>query len=138
MALPVVVTLKDCMVFDKTVRPFLPQLYDLPQQVLQAATNPDGLVNLYTSTNPFVSGLALSLALAPVFFVVSEINKNYSQVDRCWSLLPTVYNVHYALWAHLTGLPTGRMDALATASILWSVSVAWLLDGFVLRLYRSV
>ena len=122
MALPIIRSVSDCVNFEKTVTPFIPQLYDLPEQILQSITNPTGLVNLYTSTNPLISGFALSLFLSPIFLVVSEINRNYSQVDRCWSLLPTVYNAHYALYAHLTGLPTGRLDALLGASVCWSVS----------------
>lgn len=121
MALPVIRSISDCVDLGKTVSPYIPQLYDLPQQVLQTISNPQGLVSLYTSTNPLIAGFALSLFLAPVFLVVSEINKNYSQVDRCWSILPTVYNTHYALYAHLTGLPSGRLDALLGASVLWSV-----------------
>ena len=122
MALPVVRTLHDCVNFERTVTPFIPQLYDLPQQILQTISNPRGLVLLYAATNPLISAFALSLFLAPIFIIVSEINRNYSQVDRCWSLLPTVYNAHYVLYAHLNGLSTGRMDALLVASIVWSVS----------------
>ena len=122
MALPVVKSLADCVSLEKTVLPYTPQLYDLPQQLLQTVSNPYGLVTLYIATNPLISAFALSLFLAPIFLVVSEVNRNYSQVDRCWSLLPTIYNAHYALYAHLTGLPTGRMDALFVVSVMWSVS----------------
>ena len=123
MALPVVRTLADCVNLERTVYPYIPQLYDLPQQILQTISNPRGLAVLYVSTNPLITGLALSLFLAPIFLVVSEINRNYSQVDRCWSLLPTVYNAHYALYAHAVGLSAGRMDALVGVGVLWSVSL---------------
>ena len=121
MALPVIKIVTDCVKLEKTVVPYIPQLYDLPQQVLQTLSSPRGLVFLYAATNPLITAFALSLFLAPIFLVVSEINKNYSQIDRFWSLLPTVYNAHYALYAHVTGLPTGRLDTLLGASILWSV-----------------
>ncbi len=121
MGLPVIKAVSDCADFSKTVSPYLPQLYELPQQILQTITNLQGLKVLYVSTNPFISAFALSLFLAPIFLIVSEINKNYSQVDRCWSLLPTVYNAHYALYAHAVGLPTQRLDMLLAFSTVWSV-----------------
>lgn len=125
MALPAVKTLADCVDIEKTVYAFGQQFYDLPQQMLLTLSNPRGLAILYVSTNPLVSAFAFSIALSPIFLLVSEINKNYSQVDRCWSLLPTVYNIHYAVYAHLTGLPTGRTDLLMATSIIWSVSLSF-------------
>lgn len=92
MALPVIKSIIDCSSLEKTVYPYLPQLYDLPQQILQTYNNPTGLKNLYLATNPLISACAFSLFLAPLFLIVSEINKNYSQVDRLWSILPTIYN----------------------------------------------
>lgn len=122
MSLPVIKSLPDSTNFDKTVLPYVPQLYDLAQQVFQSITNPQALKALYISTNPLVSAFAFSLFLAPIFFVAGEINRNYSQVDRFWSLLPTFYNAHFVLYAHAMGLPTARLDALLVASVLWSVS----------------
>lgn len=121
MALPFVKTLADCANFTQTVQPFLPQLNTLPQRVLQAYANPSELRNIYIATNPFISGLALSLFLAPIFLVVSEVNKNYSQVDRLWSILPTLYNAHFVTYAHLSGLPTQRLDNVLAFSVVWSV-----------------
>lgn len=121
IALPVVRTLRDCADFSKTVAPYIPQLKTLPQQVLHSATSLQDLKDLYVSTNPLIEGFALSLFLAPIFLVAAEINKNYSQVDRFWSILPTLFNAHFVLWAHLAGLPTKRLDTLLAFSILWSV-----------------
>ncbi len=100
----------------------MPQLYDLPQQLLQSWNNPTELQHIYLATNPLISAFAFSLFLAPVFLVISEINKNYSQVDRLWSILPTIYNVHYDIYAHLSGLDTQRLDHLIAFSTVWSVS----------------
>ena len=122
MALPIVNTLAECSDFSKTVLPYVSQLYDLPYQLVQSYSNPTELYNIYLVTNPLISSLAFSLFLAPVFLLVSEINKNYSQVDRCWSLLPTIYNAHYVLYAHLSGLPRSRLDNLIACSTAWSVS----------------
>jgi hypothetical protein len=122
MALPLIKTLTECSSLQKTVLPYLPQLYDLPQQLIQSWNNPAELQTLYLATNPLISAFAFSLFLAPVFLLVSEINKNYSQVDRCWSILPTIYNAHYSLYAHLNGLETSRLDHLLAFSVVWSVS----------------
>ena len=121
MSLPVVKSISDCADVYKTIIPYLPQLYDLPQQVYQNINNSQGLKVLYVSTNPLITAFALSLFLAPIFLIVSEVNRNYSQVDRCWSILPTIYNAHFALYAHATGLPTKRLDSLLLFSGIWSV-----------------
>lgn len=121
MALPVVAKVWDASNLFKTVVPYLPQLRTLPSQLVQSYNNWEALKAIYITTNPLITALGLSLFLAPIFLVVSEINKNYSQVDRCWSILPTIYNLHYCLWAHLTGLNTQRLDYVAAISIIWSV-----------------
>lgn len=124
MALPLVGSISDLTDLEKTVFPFAPQLYDLPQQVFHSITDAQALKSLYWSTNPLISAFAFSLFLAPIFLLASEINRNYSQVDRCWSILPTVYIAHFVYYTHGMGLPTARLDALLAASILWSVRSA--------------
>lgn len=121
MALPVVRTLAECADFTQTVSPYLYQLSGLPQQVLQSYSNPTELRNLYLATNPVITSLAISIFLAPFFLIVSEINRNYSQVDRCWSLLPTMYNAHFTIYAHMSGLPTERLDHLLACTVVWTV-----------------
>ena len=122
MALPVIRSIADCTDFSKTVLPYIGQLYDLPQQVFDNITNVQALKVLYVSTNPLISAFAFSLFIFPIFLLVSEINRNYSQVDRCWSILPTIYNAHFTAYAHATGLSTRRLDMLLLFSSVWSVS----------------
>lgn len=121
MSLPVIKSFADCTDFSKTVVPFIPQLYDLPQRIFDAISDPNALKYIYLSTNPLVSASAFCLFTVPIFIIAAEVNRNYSQVDRFWSLLPTFYNVHFTLYAHAKGLPTQRLDLLALISILWSV-----------------
>lgn len=123
MALPVVATLQDCATFSKTVTPFIPQLYDLPNQIFAHYNDLTALKAIYTTTNPLVIAFAFALFVSPIFLIVAEVNKNYSQVDRCWSILPTIYNVHYCVWAHMNGLNTQRLDNLIAFSVIWSVSL---------------
>lgn len=121
MSLPVIKALTDCANFEKTVVPYIPQFYDIFQQILESITNPQALKILYVSTNPLITAFSISLLVSPIFLVAAEINRNYSQVDRFWSLLPTFYNAHFVLYAHLLGLPTARLDAVLIASVIWSV-----------------
>ena len=123
MALPIIRSIPDYTDYTKTILPYISQLYDLPQQIFDNITNFQALKVLYVSTNPLIFAFAFSLFLFPIFLVISEINRNYSQVDRCWSILPTIYNAHYTIYAHATGLPARRLDVLLLLSISWSVSI---------------
>jgi hypothetical protein len=97
LPLPGVGTPADCSNWNLTVEPFIPQLYELPGKFIQNASSLESLKQLYISTNPLIMGFAISLALAPVFLVISEINKNYSQVDRVWSILPSMLACHHLI-----------------------------------------
>jgi steroid 5-alpha reductase family enzyme len=121
MTLPALISLEECSDFAKTVEPFIPQLYELPKKLLDTVQTGGSLLDLYKTTNPLISGFALSIVLGAVFLVVAEINRNYSQVDRCWSLLPTIYIGHFDIWARLTGVPHQRIDIVLLFSTLWSV-----------------
>lgn len=121
MSLPTVNRLIDCADFSKTVQPYIYQFYDLPSQILRNISSLHGLKDLYLSTNPLISAFSFSLFLASVFLIAAEFNRNYSQVDRFWSILPTVYNAHYVIWAHVNGLPAQRLDSLLAFSGIWTV-----------------
>ena len=120
-ALPTLKYISECADFSKTVAPYLPQLRALPSQVLQSWSDLDSLKELYISTNPLITALAFALSASPVFLLVSEVTQNYSQVDRAWSFLPTIYIAHFTTYAHLVGLPTQRLDTLLACSVIWSV-----------------
>ncbi|KAF2455995.1 hypothetical protein BDY21DRAFT_365199 [Lineolata rhizophorae] len=125
VVIPHLKTLRDCTSFTRTVLPYLPQLKALPQLIAVSYTDLDGLKTLYLSVNPVITALAFALALAPLFLLLSELNRNYSQVDRAWSLLPPVYLGHYCLWAHMSGLPTQRLDNLLAFSCVWGVRLTY-------------
>ncbi|EME48837.1 hypothetical protein DOTSEDRAFT_76350 [Dothistroma septosporum NZE10] len=125
LALPVVKKLAECADYSKTFEQFLPQLYNLPTDVYAHITDAEALKQIYITTNPAVSGLVFALATFPIFLVVSELNRNWSQVDRVWSILPTIFNIHYALWVRLAGLPTTRVDNVLAFSVLWSMRLTF-------------
>jgi len=123
--LPILRSLDDCIDYQKTVAQFWPHFLELPKEVLNVLPDVNGLVLLYMGTNPLMFGLAFALFLGVIFTVAAEINKNYSQVDRFWSILPSVYIGHFTLWAHLNGLPTDRLDLLMAVSTLWSTRLTF-------------
>lgn len=127
LPLPDIKSLADCVSFNHTVLPFLPQLVTLPErlQVVANAKDVQGLKEIYLSTNPLVSALGLCLALSAFFLVFSELNRNWSQVDRFWSILPAVYNVHFAVWARMSGLRTESLDTIAAITVIWSVRLTF-------------
>ena len=125
MALPVVKSALDCANLENTVLPYIYQLRPLPAILVESIANPTALKQVYLDTNPLITSLAFSIALAPVVLVVSEINKNYSQVDRLWSILPSIYNVHYACYAYMAGLDTTRIGAVAIVSTIWSTRLTY-------------
>ena len=125
MVLPVLQSFPGCVDWSKTVDPYLHQLAELPFKfigVLLARGNP---LTLYLQTNPFITGLYLSILFGAIFLVVAEVNKNYSQVDRCWSILPTFYIAHFDLWARLSGVPSQRLDLILFFSALWSARLTF-------------
>ncbi|KAJ5608860.1 hypothetical protein N7528_009427 [Penicillium herquei] len=125
LPLPHVQSLAECTSFQQTVLPYLAQLQYLPASLGEAGWDLDNLKALYIATNPLTSALALCTVLAGLFFLAAEINRNFSQVDRFWSLLPTIYNVHFAAWARLSGIRTQTLDTIAVISILWSVRLTY-------------
>lgn len=107
------------------VQPYLPQLYALPGSIIENISDLEGLKSIYATTNPAISGLAFSIALFPIFLVLSEVNRNWSQVDRVWSILPAIYHVHYAYWARCNGLSTQRIDNVLIFSVIWSIRLTF-------------
>jgi steroid 5-alpha reductase family enzyme len=128
LSLPVLKVAEDCADFSLTVRPYIPQLLDLPNQLAAIASSTDKIGDLgalYLNTNPLVTAFAFSLLISPIFLIVSEINRNYSQVDRLWSILPLVYISHYTTWAHKNGLPTQRLDNIVAFAAIWSIRLTY-------------
>jgi len=118
---PGIYSLSDCASFATTFRPYLPQLSVLPAAFYKAAmTSSQALLNFYSDTNPVLLGFGFSIFAGAVFLVVAEANKNYSQVDRMWPILPFSYVLHYNLWARRNGIPSARLDLAVLVIGLWA------------------
>jgi hypothetical protein len=126
MVLPQVKSLHESVDYHKVVEPFVPQLYELPFRLWDNIGSLEGLKSVLVTTNPLVSGFFLALVFGLLTLIVSEINRNYSQVDRLWSILPNLFVVHIAIWARLAGVPHDRVDLIAAFTTIWSVSLSLL------------
>ncbi|KAI5853516.1 hypothetical protein BZA05DRAFT_425406 [Tricharina praecox] len=122
-ALPTVSSLVDCTDLTVTVYPYLRQL--TPAHVLPLLRGEIAPTQWYLATNPVISAALFALAVSLVVLVAGEITRNCSQVDRLWSLLPVVYAGHYAAWTHLHGIPSERVDTLATFIGLWGARLTF-------------
>ncbi|CAI7584495.1 unnamed protein product [Penicillium pancosmium] len=125
LPLPRVESLVESTSFKLTVLPYLSQLQYLPASLHEAGRDLGSLKDVYIATNPLVSAIAIGSVLAALFFLAAEVNRNYSQVDRFWSILPAVYNVHFAAWARLAGIRTQTLDTIAVITVLWSARLTF-------------
>jgi len=64
--------------------------------------------------------LLLMMAVVIVTFVVSEITRNYSQVDKLWSLVPVAY-----AWITVAAAPTPRVIIMASIVTLWGLRLSY-------------
>lgn len=79
-------------------------------------------VGLTVDANILLVKLCLMAGIAAAYcFLVSEITKNYSQVDKLWSLLPLVY-VWYVAWQ---GEFSQRLIFMAILVTLWGARLTY-------------
>lgn len=65
-------------------------------------------------------GITLILVVATVCFLVSEITRNYSQVDKLWSLLPIAYG-----WITVAAVPSPRVILMASLVTIWGLRLSY-------------
>ncbi len=64
--------------------------------------------------------IILMLVVAAVCFLVSEIVRNYSQVDKLWSLLPIAYG-----WITAAAVPSPRVILMASLVTIWGLRLSY-------------
>lgn len=64
----------------------------------------------------------ITLFIVVVFscFIVSEITRNYSQVDKLWSLLPPAYS-----WITVAAFPSARTVIMALLVTMWGLRLSY-------------
>jgi steroid 5-alpha reductase family enzyme len=70
--------------------------------------------------NLFRLFLTIMLIVAVVCFIVSEITRNYSQVDKLWSLMPIIYSILAFLY-----YPSTRLLIMSCLVILWGLRLSY-------------
>ena len=80
------------------------------------------LIELYRETDPLTTALWAAGALALLCWVLSLITKEYSWVDRLWSITPALFSVHFA--AHV-GFDDARLNLMASLTVLWGVRLTY-------------
>ncbi len=80
------------------------------------------MIELYKATDPLVTAIALSLGFAAVCWLLSILTREYSWVDRLWSITPMIYSVHFAAYA---GFHDARLNLMAALVVLWGVRLTY-------------
>jgi len=80
------------------------------------------LIELYKTTDPLTTALWVAGALALLCWVLSLITKEYSWVDRLWSITPVLFAVHFAGYA---GFNDARLNLMAALALLWGVRLTY-------------
>ena len=80
------------------------------------------MLELYRSTDPLVTALWGAGAFALVCWVLSLLTKEYSWVDRLWSITPPLFAVHFAAYV---GFTDARLNLMAALTVLWGVRLTY-------------
>ena len=80
------------------------------------------LVELYKATNPLTTALWVAGGLALLCWLLSVITKEYSWVDRLWSITPALFAVHFAGYV---GFRDARLNLMAALTVLWGVRLTY-------------
>jgi steroid 5-alpha reductase family enzyme len=62
----------------------------------------------------------LMIAVVLICFIVSEITRNYSQVDKLWSLMPLAY-----AWITVMAYPSPRLFLMASLVTVWGMRLSF-------------
>lgn len=70
--------------------------------------------------NLITTWLIIMISAVIVCFTISEITRNYSQVDKLWSLLPIAYS-----WVTVSASPSPRLFLMASLVTLWGLRLSY-------------
>jgi steroid 5-alpha reductase family enzyme len=80
------------------------------------------LVEIYRNTDPLTSALWAAGGFAVLCWVLSIMTREYSWVDRLWSITPPLYALHFAAHA---GFSDARLSLMAALAVLWGVRLTY-------------
>lgn len=84
-------------------------------------------VNFYCKTDADASGFIISLIFSFICWALSKITKNYSWVDRFWSIIPTLFTYHYNIHPYICSNQDFNLRQLIISflSSLWSLRLTY-------------
>jgi steroid 5-alpha reductase family enzyme len=68
----------------------------------------------------FKSYIIIMLYVAAISFIISELTRNYSQVDKLWSLMPMIYSI-----VALVSCPTPRLWIMTFLVVIWGFRLSY-------------
>ncbi|MEM8607268.1 MAG: DUF1295 domain-containing protein [Myxococcota bacterium] len=80
------------------------------------------MLSWYQSTDPLVTAFWASLGFAGLCWLLSVLTREYSWVDRLWSITPVLYSVHFAAYA---GFEDTRLNLMAGLVTVWGVRLTY-------------
>ena len=80
------------------------------------------MLELYRSTDPLVTALVVAGGFSALCWVLSLLTREYSWVDRLWSITPPLYAIHFAAYA---GFGDARLNLMAALVVLWGVRLTF-------------
>ena len=80
------------------------------------------MLELYRNTDPLTTALWAAGAFAALCWILSLITKEYSWVDRLWSITPPLFSVHFAAHA---GFDDARLNLMAALTVLWGARLTY-------------
>ena len=79
-------------------------------------------IELYNTTDPLITALWAAGAFALLCWVLSLITKEYSWVDRLWSITPPLFAVHFAAYA---SFDDPRLNLMAALTLIWGARLTY-------------
>lgn len=79
-------------------------------------------IELYQTTDPLTSAIYIATGFALLCWVLSLLTREYSWVDRLWSITPPLFAIHFAGAA---GFEDARLNLMAGLTVLWGVRLTY-------------
>ncbi len=76
--------------------------------------------HIFNFGQPEITLITIMLATASICFLVSEITRNYSQVDKLWSLMPVIYSL-----VAYSANPSPRLGIMCVLVALWGIRLSF-------------
>ncbi|KAH8549713.1 hypothetical protein BGW37DRAFT_500525 [Umbelopsis sp. PMI_123] len=87
---------------------------------------PESLLQSYISLDPLISALAIATVFSIAHWFIGLVTSNYSQVDKCWSILPVVYSWHFSVHDYLVhGQVHPRLVLITTLITVWGMRLTY-------------